>query len=182
MDTIEHLKNNLLSIDQSSRENGWAIFIDGTLKDYGLIHLSDDDLGKRLVQLRQDLINLINQYNINYIAFEDIQMQTSVGNNVKTFKVLANVYGVILELCEELKINYIIVSSNTWKSSLSIKGKNRPAQKKDAQRYVWETYKLKVAQDTVDAICIGSHVCGAGLSRSASAATANKNEGFDWSE
>jgi hypothetical protein len=56
---------------------------------------------------------MIKENNITAVAFEDIQMQASVGNNVKTFKVLANVYGIILELCEELQIKYKIVSSNT---------------------------------------------------------------------
>jgi hypothetical protein len=39
-------------------------------------------------------------------------MQNSV-NNVQTFKVLAEVYGVILELLQEKKMKYTIVSSNT---------------------------------------------------------------------
>lgn len=70
-------------------------------------------MGPRLVELRKEVFSLIEKFNIDQVAFEDIQMQASVGNNVKTFKVLANVYGVILELCEELKIKYDIVSSNT---------------------------------------------------------------------
>ena len=85
-------------------------------------------------------------------------MQASVGNNVQTFKILAEVFGVILMLCTELKINYTIVSSNTWKSTLKIKGKKRSEQKKDAQRYVLEHYGIKAIQDTVDAICIGAHM------------------------
>ena len=95
-------------------------------------------------------------------------MQGNVANNVQTFKVLSEVYGVILETLEEIKVKYYIVSSNTWKSTLKIKGKNRPEQKRAAQQYVLDTYEVKPTQDEADAICIGAHIV-----KTAS--------GFDWS-
>jgi Holliday junction resolvasome RuvABC endonuclease subunit len=103
----------LLALDQASKITGYAIFDDEKLVKFGKIKLDDEEIGPRLVDLRQAVKTLIHENQIDYIAFEDIQMQTSVGNNVKTFKVLAAVFGVILELCEELKIKYEIVSSNT---------------------------------------------------------------------
>lgn len=103
----------LLALDQASVITGYAIFEDEKLLKYGKIELKDDEIGPRLVDLRNQIQTLIKDNSITYVAFEDIQMQASVGNNVKTFKVLANVYGVILELCEELKLKYDIVSSNT---------------------------------------------------------------------
>lgn len=103
----------ILALDQASKITGYAIFEDDELVKYGKIDLQDNEIGPRLVQLRQSIRYLIAENQIEYVAFEDIQMQTSVGNNVKTFKVLANVFGVILELCEELKVKYEIVSSNT---------------------------------------------------------------------
>lgn len=103
----------ILAIDQASRQSGYSIFNDGELVKFSTIKLDDEDVGKRLVQLREAIKFLIHENQINFVAFEDIQMQSSVGNNVKTFKVLANVFGVILELCEELHVKYEIVSSNT---------------------------------------------------------------------
>lgn len=150
--------SRLLALDQASQITGYAIFEDRKLLTYGKFSLTDPNIGVRLVELRQKIQEIINQYDIDYIAFEDIQMQASVGNNVKTFKVLANVYGVILELCEELHIKYEIVSSNTWKSTLKIKGKGRSEQKKAAQSFVEETYGIKPTQDESDAICIGTHM------------------------
>lgn len=169
MDTTEVLTNNILALDQSSRANGWAVFSNNKLIDYGVINLTDEDIGMRLVTLRNEIKKLITKYSINYVAFEDIQMQTSVGNNVKTFKVLANVFGIILELVTELNIKYTIVSSNTWKSALGIRGRKRIEQKQNAQVYVLNTYNIKAVQDTVDAICIGAHVC-------------SLEEGFSWAE
>jgi hypothetical protein len=71
--------------------------------------------------------------------------------------VLAEVLGVLEELCAERKISHELIHSSSWKSGLGIKGRDRAAQKKNAQAYVAEVYNLKVSQDESDAICIGSH-------------------------
>ena len=169
------MERRLLALDQSSRISGYAIFVDENLIAHGSINLTEEDVGQRLVLIRKEVTKLIHKYDINEIAFEDIQMQASVGNNVQTFKILAEVFGVILMLCTELKINYTIVSSNTWKSTLKIKGKKRSEQKQDAQRYVLEHYGIKAIQDTVDAICIGAHmIANPGKN------TISFEEGFVW--
>ena len=169
------MERRLLALDQSSRENGYAIFFDDKLETYGHISLLPEDVGERLVLLRKEVTKLIHKYDINEIAFEDIQMQSSVGNNVQTFKVLAEVFGVILMLCTELKIDYTIVSSNTWKSTLEIKGKKRAEQKRNAQEYVINTYGVKPTQDEADAICIGAHMI-----HHPGKNTVVFDEGFNW--
>lgn len=148
---------NLLALDQASLTSGFAVFKNGKLYDYGKFTFSDDDIAKRLVKIRNKVIELIEQYEITEVAFEDIQMQNNV-NNVQTFKTLAEVYGVILELLQEKEMKYIIISSNTWKSTLGIKGRARAEQKRNAQQFVLNTYNIKAIQDTCDAICIGTHV------------------------
>ena len=157
----------LLALDQSSRVNGWAVFEDGSLHDCGKFELTGD-VGERLVDFRQEVLDLIIEYEVDSVAFEDIQLQGNVANNVTTFKTLAMIFGVLTELCEEKNIPYEVVHSQTWKSTLGIKGRTRPEQKKASQAYVLSTYQVKASQDTCDAICIG--------------ATASKNSnGFDWS-
>ena len=84
-------------------------------------------------------------------------MQSQV-NNVSTFKILAEIFGVTQEYLAEHKYGYQIVSSNTWKSKLGIKGRTRPEQKKNAQQYVLDNYNKKVSQDESDAICIGASI------------------------
>lgn len=149
------MSNILLALDQSSQTSGYSVFTDGKLTDYGKFTFSDSDVGARLTKIRNKVIQLLDQYNITNVAFEDIQLQANRGNNVVTFKTLAEVYGVIHQLLDEKQIPYQIVSSVTWKSTLGIKGADRTAQKKNAQLYVLNTYNLKVDQDTTDAICIG---------------------------
>lgn len=166
------MPNILLALDQSSQTSGYSVFTDGKLTDYGKFTFTDSDVGARLTKIRNKVIELIAQYEISEVAFEDIQMQNTVGNNVVTFKTLAEVYGVIHQLLDEKKIPYQIVPSVTWKSTLGIKGKNRQEQKKNAQLWVISTYNEKPTQDECDAICIGEHIIR----------QSNQNAGFDWSE
>ena len=158
----------LLSLDQSSKVTGYAVFIDGELKTYGKIDLKDSDVGIRLTQLRKELIKLIMDNDIDYIAFEDIYMDGQKVNNVQTFKVLAEVFGVCYELFTELEIPCEAVLAGTWKSTLGIKGKTRPEQKKGAQEYVKTRFQVNVIQDVADALCIGAHII-------------RSNDYYDWS-
>lgn len=149
--------SRLLALDQASKCTGWAIFEDGKLKKYGKISLDDPNIDTRLVQLRQNIWALIESENINEVVFEDIQQQNNVANNVQTFKVLAEVYGVVSELLQELQIPHSTVLAASWKSTLGIKGRTRVEQKKNAQLYVEQNYGIHVIQDIADAVCIGTH-------------------------
>lgn len=149
--------SRLLALDQASKVTGWAIFEDGELKSYGKISLDDPNTDTRLVQLRQGIQTLVTDYNIDEVIFEDIQQQNNVANNVQTFKVLAEVYGVVSELLQENHIPHSTVLAASWKSTLGIKGRTRAEQKKNAQLYVEQNYGVHVIQDIADAICIGTH-------------------------
>ena len=149
--------SRLLALDQASKVTGWAIFEDGELKSYGKISLDDPNIDIRLVQLRQGIQTLVADYNIDEVIFEDIQQQNNVANNVQTFKVLAEVYGVVSELLQEIQIPHSTVLAASWKSTLGIKGRTRAEQKKNAQLYVEQNYGIHVIQDIADAVCIGTH-------------------------
>ena len=168
--------SNLLAIDQASVTSGYAVFKDGELVDYGKFTFNDDVIADRLVKIRAKVQELIKEHDINEVAFEDIQMQGNVANNVQTFKILSEVFGVVSETLQEMKMKYTVVMAGTWKSTLGIKGRTRPEQKKNAQEYVLNTYGVKAIQDVCDAICIGSHV----LKRPGVGTTVS--DGFDWSD
>lgn len=144
--------STLLSFDQASKTTGWAVFKDGKLQDYGKFTLEDENIGVRLMKFRIKVEELIDTYSPDEVVFEDIQEQ----NNILTFKVLAQVQGVMMELLNFLKIPYTIILASTWKSTLGIKGKTRPEQKRNAQQYVLNHYEVKATQDESDAICIGT--------------------------
>ena len=147
---------NILALDQASRTSGWSVFEDDSLVASGTFTYDDDDFSMRLVKIRNKVIQLIQQYEINKVLLEDIQLQGQT-NNVTTYKALAEVMGVLEELCCELKIPHEIIHSQTWKSTLGIKGRDRATQKRNAQAFVAEAYGKRVTQDESDAICIGTH-------------------------
>lgn len=164
--------STLLALDQASKTTGWAVYKNGILTAWDKFTFEDEDFGKRLLKIRNKVTELIQQYEITEAAIEDIQMQNSIGNNVVTYRALAEVRGVLEELFTELKIPYEIVFSGTWKSALGIKGAHSAEQKRAAQAYVLETHNIKAIQDTCDAICIGEYITGKN----------KQNDGFDWSE
>ena len=55
---------------------------------------------------------------------------------IKTFKILAEVLGVLCELLQELDMDYTIVPPIVWKATFKIAGKGRTEEKKSAQKYV----------------------------------------------
>ena len=157
--------SKILALDQATRISGYAIFEDKKLIHYGKIVTEDSDIGIRLNKIRNEVKNLIQQYEITEVVIEDIQLQ----ENVQTFKALAEVFGVIYELVTSLGLPIEAILSTVWKSYLKIKGRTRPEQKRSAQDWVINTYKIKPTQDECDAICIGEYYVN------------NKTESFDWS-
>ena len=155
----------LLALDQASHVTGYAVFEDG--KPVVISHFTarGDDLGKRLEQIRNNIINLIKQYDID-TQLQDIAGSKEVG--IKTFKMLAEVFGVVHELVNELQMDYYIVPPIVWKATIKIAGKGRTAEKKLAQKWVVDNYGLKCTEDEADAACLGTHVIK------------KENESFDW--
>ena len=98
-------------------------------------------------------------------------MDNAKTNNVQTFKILAEVFGVISELLEEMHIPSSAVLAVSWRSKLGIKGKLRPEQKKNAQFYIENKYKIKPTEDEADAACIGTYYI----------LNQNQENNFDWS-
>lgn len=164
----------LLALDQASKTSGYSVFYDDKLITYGKFTFNDDDIGERLYKIREKVKSLIKEYEINEVVFEDIQLQNNVTNNVQTFKVLAEVFGVIYELVTELELPHTEVLAGTWKSTLGIKGRQRAEQKRNAQTFVNNTYGIKATQDESDAICIGTHII--------SGKEIKKVEDHDWSK
>lgn len=147
--------SNILALDQASKTSGYSVFKDGKLHTYGKFTFEDADLGERLCKIKNKILELINEYDIDELIFEDIQLQNNVTQNVQTFKILAEVYGLIDQMASELKIPHRSYLASSWKSQLGIKGKDRAEQKRNAQKYVMSTYSVKCTQDEADAICIG---------------------------
>ncbi len=165
----------LLALDQSTQCSGYAIFREQELLTVGHVSPTGEYI-ERIVKLKQWLDKITDDLGSDFeVAIEDIQLQEFEPNGkgrsrdmgVTTFKKLAHVQGAILTLLAEKGIKYTIVPSSVWKKTCNVKGKRRDEQKKNAQDFIIDTYKIKPTQDEADAACIGFHIL--------------KNKGFDWS-
>lgn len=149
----------ILALDQASRISGWAVFDDDKLIDSGIIRINPSfKLGERLHHIRMEVKDLIQAYQIEKVYLEDIYADGQHVNNISTFKTLAEVFGVLFELCVDLDIPVEAILAVKWKSGLGIQGRTRPEQKKNTKQYVMKKYNKKVSEDAADAICIGDYV------------------------
>ena len=85
---------------------------------------------------------------------EDIQYQWGA---VLTFKVLAELLGVLETICTEHGIPYEVVSPNVWRKYVGTCGKTRLQEKQLSVITVQEKYGVKVNNDVAEAILIGRY-------------------------
>lgn len=71
---------------------------------------------------------------------------------------LAEVFGVVHELAQELDVNYTIVPPIVWKATFKIAGKGRAQEKKLSQAYIKSTLGFTCTEDEADAACIALHI------------------------
>lgn len=146
----------LLALDQSSQVTGYTVLDNGKIIVVSHFECTGD-LGDRLVKFRKKIINLIEEYDIDEVVFEDIQLQDVNGNKetgIKTFKVLAEVFGIMHELCSEIKMPYTAVLPIKWKAHFKIAGKGRAQEKKMSQAYALKTCGINCTEDEADSLCI----------------------------
>ena len=153
-----------LALDQSSHITGYAIYNNTQLIEYGYFELTNPDIGKRLINFKEKINELIQQYEIEEIAYEDITLQHGA---VTVYKTLAFIIGILNELIAEKNLKQQCILPSSWRHTCGIKGKVRKDQKKNTMDYVNNKYNIKATEDECDAICIGEH--------------ATKNREFDWS-
>ncbi|MBC8586742.1 RuvC family protein [Paratissierella segnis] len=141
---------NILALDQSTALTGFAIFKNKNLKKSGYFKPSGE-LFIRIQQTKEYIRELIIDNNIDYVFLEDIQYQ----KNQKTYKILANLQGVIINLLIELNIPFEIIPPSVWKSWNGIKGRKRAEQKENTKEKCKEIYGRDFSEDEADATCIG---------------------------
>lgn len=164
---------NILALDQATRTTGYTVLKDGQIVTVSHFTCKGDDLGDRLEQLRNKIQELIKEYNIDEVVFEDIQLQDVNGNRetgITTFKMLAEAFGVVHELLTELNIKYSVALPIKWKAHFKIAGKGRSAEKKLAQAYVAKNFNLSCTEDEADSLCIAMYYYQ------------TKKAVFDWTE
>lgn len=153
----------LVALDQSTYTTGWAVFDDNQLVKYGVFNITGENATERIEKFRQWLLSFLITWQPQAVIIEDIQLQNKDSNQfsevvgVTTYKTLAHLQGVILNVLYEKNIPCDVAHTAKWREYNSIKGRSRSDKKKSAQLCVDKIYARKVTQDEADAICIGRY-------------------------
>ena len=152
----------ILALDAATNITGYAIFDNGILVHYGTykVHEGTDSAETRINQVKKWLQEAIKEWDPDFIGLENIQLQT-YGNNqaqVKTFQVLANLQGVLVDTIFEACIDHDLAYAVEWRKYCDVgNGTGRENKKKQAQEKVKLWYNQDCTQDEADAICIGKY-------------------------
>ena len=152
----------ILSLDNSTKITGWAVFEDDKLIRYGHFTCKGDDFHLRISQTKCLIASLIENFDIDFVVLEDIQLQDSkdgvsfeANRGIITFKQLACLQGVLANYLIENNFKYLFMFCSSWRSVLGITGKHSSILKSKAKQVVFNLYKIDVLTDEADAICIG---------------------------
>lgn len=149
-------ENRVLALDQASHITGYSIFDGTNLVSYGTFTAKEEDEAKRFHEIKLWLISMIENWQCDIVGIEGIQFQQNMG--VTTFQTLARLQGVLMDLCVELNIQYVICPTNTWRAHCGVKGRARTDRKRSMQLLVKEWYDVSVSDDIADAVGIGKYV------------------------
>lgn len=129
----------ILGLDISTN-TGYCILNDGKLETYGMINIpSEMTLLQRISFFENNLIKLLNEYNPDYVAIEDLIMGIS---GVKVLSYLARLGGVALSCCyKKVGNNIVLYTPSEWKAS-SFDGLNGTAKKYEIQICVCKHFNL----------------------------------------
>lgn len=146
---------------------------------YGLFSYPNSKytFAQAVLNLERAIENLINKNQIDAVFLEGIQLR----KNPKSFACLAQLQGVLINLCEKRGLPYAIVQPTSWQSFCGAKGrtskdtgkklaetdsqtddvnlKGKKASKILSIQYVKDKYHIDTCNDNIaDAVCIGTYV------------------------
>lgn len=145
----------ILALDQATHISGWALFSDGRLLRYGTFETLAKEEIERDFQIKNWLINMIENWKPDFVALEGIQYEEKFG--ITTFMTLARLQGILMDTLYELGIEYTLCHTQTWRSSCGVKGRSRVDRKRSMQLLVKQWYDVSVSDDCADAIGIGHY-------------------------
>ena len=148
-----------IGLDQATHITGYSIFDDEELIYAGIFEAEAEDEISRDIEIKNWVIQLIQNWKPDVIAMEGIQLQQF--NNkmigVTTYQTLARLQGILMATCHEQKIEYIVVPPATWRAHCQVKGRTRADRKRSMQMKVKEWFDITVSDDVADAIGIGKY-------------------------
>lgn len=111
---------NILSLDMSSKKSGYALFVDGELKDYGLWEL-DSTIEQDWRQRLAFMANCVSEYcldkSVDMMYVEDVP---PISQNSQTIKVLSALQGMLIAIATQHKVQIEFIPVKAWKSKIGI--------------------------------------------------------------
>lgn len=161
---------NILAIDQA-RNGAWSVFDyeKGELIGYGTFAFDSKHYtyAKAILHIEEIIWQVICAYDISFVVIEDIQLRA----NVQSFKKLAQLQGVLVNLCERNKLLYGLVAPTQWQNFCCARGRNTTEIKKNVTelaqdgkkkskvlsiQFVKDQFGIETENDNLaDALCIG---------------------------
>lgn len=162
----------ILALDMATKKTGWALFnYAGGLIDYGVFRTESSETKERMKEIYNMVSNKILEHpEITTIVFEDVPLNNH--NNLKTGKDLSILQGVILSLCFEYDLGYVLYNPSAWRSVVGLYNGTREGMKRDYQKqaavnkvnelynfgFIYnetETKSKLTDDDKAEAICLG---------------------------
>ena len=157
----------ILALDAATNVTGYAIYDDKALVGFGTYKATSTlSATQRINQIKNWLKVALKEWEPDFVGIENIMLEKfgakATDVQVKTFQVLANLQGVILDTICEACIDSELVYPSVWRSYCGINAgdQHRENKKKQSQAKVKVWYDMDCTDDEADAICIGKYFCG----------------------
>jgi Holliday junction resolvasome RuvABC endonuclease subunit len=154
--------SRIIGVDQATYTSGWSVFDDGKLVDYGIFETTENTETKRIEEVKNWLLNMVELWKPDKVGIEDIHLESTgrvinTANGLKVYKILAHLQGVLMILLLEEKVSFDLCSPSSWRKKCGVTGRTKSDKKKSAQLKVKKEFDITVTEDEADAICIGKY-------------------------
>ena len=142
----------MIGFDQASKTTGYGVFEDGRLIKHGVINV-EGETGERVKKMFRAILETIAREKPDAVCVEGTHFQ----NNQNAFKLLAQLQGMIMGVCELIKMPLYEYPPALWRSKAGIKegrGVKREELKQLAVDYVKEHFGVECSNDEAEAIVI----------------------------
>ena len=145
-----------ISLDESTKSTGYAIFENEKLIDYGAIVEKSKDVLERVDNIIVAVEKLINKYKPDNLIIEDVKITMSAS----VARALMGLQFMLELLAYRNNIKCVNIRTTHWRKTLGLSNSpkiNRAEKKQQAKDYVIQKYGIKEdIDDITDAICIGA--------------------------
>ena len=142
----------LIGLDQASKVTGYGIFKDGELVRHGVIECSGET-DERMRAMFRSILRLIADEKPDVVCIEGTHFQ----NNQNAYKLLAQLQGMLMGICDLAEIPLKEYSPSLWRSKAGIlerRGMKRDELKKLAVDWVKERFNIDCSNDEAEGIVI----------------------------